>query len=100
MRPTSTRVITSLVASAALAGGLLAVGAGAAAAAVQPGARSTAARLSQTAGHDPSSTATAPADVGPGDLRVWETAHAAGGLASPILPGDIRVWELRHSTPS
>ena len=99
MRPTSTRVITSLVASAALAGGLLAIGAGAAAAG-QPGAKSTVARPSPTAGYDPSSTATAPADVGPGDLRVWETAHAAGGLAAPILPGDIRVWELRHSTPS
>ena len=99
MRPTSTRVITSLVVSAALAGGLLGVGA-VTAAAVQSGNRSTVALPSPTTGYDPTSTATAPADVAPGDLRVWETAHAAGGLASPILPGDIRVWELRHSAPS
>ncbi len=99
MRLTSTRVTTSLVASAALAGGLLAIGAGTATAG-PPGTRSTVALPSPTAGVNPSTTATAPADVSPGDLRVWETAHADAGLASRILPGDVRVWDLRYSTTS
>lgn len=99
MRLNSTRVTTSLVASAALAGGLLAIGASTATAG-QPVTRLTVALPSPTTGINPSTTATAPNEVGPGDLRVWENAHGDVGLPSRILPGDLRVWEMRHSTPS
>jgi hypothetical protein len=92
MRLTATRVTTSIVASAALAAGVLTIGVGSAAA-----DQSAVGRPSPTAGHNPSPTAEAPA---PGDVRVWESAHADAALPSRILPGDIRVWELRHSAPS
>ncbi len=98
MELASTR-ITSLVASAALAGGLLAAGAGTAEAG-QSGLRSTVALPSSTMRHNPSSTPTVPTDVSPGDVRAWETAHEDAALPLRILPGDLRVWELRHSMPS
>jgi hypothetical protein len=100
MRLTATRTTTSLVASAALAAGMLAMGAGTTASAQPVSGLSAAGRPAPIAGHDASTTATAPAAVAPGDVRAWETAHDDAGLASRILPGDVRVWDLRHSTPS
>ena len=96
MRLTSTRITTSLVASAALAGGMLTIGASATAAGQPLTSQSTVGRASPTTGDNPSSMAAGPAEIGPGDLRVWERTHGQSAAASGLLPGDVRVWELRH----
>jgi hypothetical protein len=94
MRLTSTRT-TSLVASAALAGGLLAIGAGSAAS--QPVAsQSTVGHASSTTGDHSPPVGSAPAQILPGDIRVWELTHGYSAAASGLLPGDVRVWELQH----
>jgi hypothetical protein len=96
MRLTSTRITTFLVASAALAGGMLAIGAGTTAAGQPLTSQSTVGRASPATGGNSSSIAAAPTEIGRGDLRVWERRHGHSAAASGLLPGDERVWELLH----
>ena len=96
MRRTSTRISTSLIASAALAGGMLAIGAGTAEACHPATSQSNVARPSPTTGDNPSSASAASIEIGPGDVRVWELTHGHLAAASGLQPGDVRVWELLH----
>ena len=94
MRLTSTRITTSLVASAALAGGMLAIGAGTTAVGQPLTSQSTVRHASPTTGDNPSPAARK--GILPGDVRVWELTHGQSAAASGLLPGDVRVWELLH----
>ena len=77
-----TRTLTSLLATAALAGALLATGSG------------------TTASAQPitvKSPGTGAAHLLAGDVRVWELNHPYVAQASTPMAGDVRVWDLIHS---
>ena len=90
MRLTSTRITTSLVASAALAGGMLAIGAGTTASGQQLTSQSIVRHGSPTTGDNQSPAVRT--GILPGDVRVWELTHGHSAAASGLLPGDVRVW--------
>ena len=94
MRLTSTRIAT-YVASAALAGGLLAIGTGTTASGQPISSHPAVGSGAPTSGDGPSTTA-GPTQLLPGDVRVWELTHGHSAAASGLLPGDVRVWELLH----
>ena len=95
MKLTSTRITTSVVASAALAGGMLAIG-GTTAAGQPFTSQSTVGRAAPTTGDSSSPVAAAPSQISPGDLRIREFTPGQPAAPTGLLPGDVRMWELLH----
>ena len=95
MRLTSTRITTSLVASAALAGGMLAIGAGTTASGQPLTSQSIVRHGSPTTGDNQSSPPCRPG-FSPETYASGSCRHGHSAAASGLLPGDVRVWELLH----
>ena len=93
MRLLCTRNTTALVASAALAGTILATTAGGTASAQPLTTSSVVGRGAPTS--DEGSSAVGATGLLAGDVRVSELGEWDHAGSAP-LPGDVRVWELTH----